>query len=140
MATRASKQVDRLRSIYPDLMQTLLSHPKTAVYAAGAKVVGDGGVGQGGGEKKGEREGDIAPMALVWAFAMVRSRAFAAGDDRFAFVPFLVSEHCSADRPLNPRLSLLIVVLGSCCRTCATSCCGGNGSVVGAMCHEKNSV
>lgn len=100
MATRAKKQVDRLHSIYPDLMQTLLSHPKTAVYAASAisKAVGGDRVGQGGGKQKGGGEGDIAPMALVWAFAMVRSRAFAAGDDRFSFVPFLVSEHCSADR------------------------------------------
>lgn len=116
MATRAKKQVDRLRSIYPDLMQTLLSHPKTAVYAASAtsKAVGGDRVGQGEGEQKGGGEGDIAPMALVWAFAMVRSRTFAAGDDRFAFVPFLVSEHCGADRsstcafPLPCPLSCLV--------------------------------
>ena len=84
MAKRAAKQVDRLRSIYPDLMRSLLSHPKTAIYAAGkTKEAG------GGGEAV---ESDVSPMALVWAFAMVRSRAFASNDDdRFAFVPFLVS-------------------------------------------------
>lgn len=76
MAKRAAKQVDRLRSIYPDLMRSLLSHPKTAIYAAGKA---DEAV-----------ESDVSPMALVWAFAMVRSRAFTSNDDRFALVPFLV--------------------------------------------------
>lgn len=37
-------------------------------------------------------EGGTAAMALAWAFAMVRSRAFVAEDDRFAFVPFMVRE------------------------------------------------
>lgn len=87
MAVRARKQVDRLRSLFPDLMQTLRSHPKTAAYAV---TPGEGS------EKQGAAAGatvetDVAPMALLWAFAMVRSRAFNAGDDQFAFVPFLVS-------------------------------------------------
>ena len=80
MAKRAAKQVDRLRSLYPDLMQSFLSHPKTAIYAA-KKATGAAG---------NKVESDVSPMALVWAFAMVRSRAFASNDDRFAFVPFMV--------------------------------------------------
>lgn len=94
MAKRAQKQVDRLRSLYPDLMQTMLSHPKTAMYASGKAVAG-----RGAGEATSSQAGiDTAPLALVWAFAMVRSRAFASEDDRFAFVPFLVStrEHSAA--------------------------------------------
>lgn len=83
---RARKQVDRLRSLYPSLMKTLLSHPKTTIYASDSKAVP---AGEKGVEEK--EESDVAPMALVWAFAMVRSRAFTAGDDRFAFVPFMVS-------------------------------------------------
>lgn len=83
MAKRAAKQVDRLRSIYPDLMRSLLSHPKTAIYAAGKAEEAGGG----GGEAV---QSDVSPMALVWAFAMVRSRAFTSNDDRFALVPFLV--------------------------------------------------
>lgn len=85
MAKRAAKQVNRLRSLYPDLMRSLLSHPKTAIY---------------GGRKAEEAgnseavESDVSPMALVWAFAMVRSRAFASNDDRFAFVPFMVRSKC----------------------------------------------
>ena len=86
MAERARKQVERVRSLYPDLMRSLLSHPKTAVYVTrqdqqGAAVQAP---------EAPEKETDTAPMALLWAFAMVRSRAFAADDDRFAFVPFLV--------------------------------------------------
>eukprot|EP00903_Cladosiphon_okamuranus_P008723 g8355.t1 len=84
MAERARKQVERVRSLYPDLMRSLRSHPKTAVYVA-RKAQGQ----QGAAEEPAEKETDAAPMALLWAFAMVRSRAFAADDDRFAFVPFL---------------------------------------------------
>lgn len=88
MAGRARKQVERLRSLYPGLMQqALLAHPRTAVYA-GVKTGSPGSKGEGGSV---EAESDVAPVALAWAFAMVRSRAFAGGDDRFAFVPFLVS-------------------------------------------------
>lgn len=93
MAGRARKQVERLRSLYPSLMQqTLLSHPRTAVYA-GVKTGSPGSKDEGSGVEGGAvgAESDVAPMALAWAFAMVRSRAFAGGDDRFAFVPFLVS-------------------------------------------------
>lgn len=82
MAERARKQIDRLRSLYPDLMQTLLSHRVTAGYVSTKD--GEDGVGA-------SAESDIAPMALTWAFAMVRSRAFTGQEDRFAFVPFLVS-------------------------------------------------
>lgn len=85
MAERARKQVERVRSLYPDLMRSLLSHPKTAVY-----VTRKAGDEQGAAAEAPEKETDAAPMALLWAFAMVRSRAFAADDDRFAFVPFLV--------------------------------------------------
>lgn len=89
MAGRARKQVERLRSLYPGLMQqTLLAHPRTAVYAD-IKTGSPGSKGEGGAVV--EAESDVAPVALSWAFAMVRSRAFAGGDDRFAFVPFLVS-------------------------------------------------
>lgn len=90
MAKRAAKQVDRLRSIYPDLMRSLLSHPKTAIYAAGkAEKAGSGEA----------VESDVSPMALVWAFAMVRSRAFASNDDRFALVPFMVRKQESVCVP-----------------------------------------
>jgi len=89
MAERARKQVKRMRSLYPDMMRTLLSHPKTAIYAARPKAEGDGTVGEA--KQEAEKETDAAPMALLWAFAMVRSRAFAADGNRFAFVPFLVS-------------------------------------------------
>jgi hypothetical protein len=63
-------------------MQTLLSHPHTAVYAdssSSSSCDTDG---------SGSSSSDI-PFALQWAFALVRSRAFAAGNDLFAFVPFL---------------------------------------------------
>ena len=53
------------------MMQTHLSHPYTAVYPR--EAVAGGGI----------------PYALQWAFALVRSRAFTAGPDLFAFVPFL---------------------------------------------------
>lgn len=86
MANRARKQVERLRSLYPDLMKTLLSHPQTLVYVPDAKPA----VGERQEPAAPEVERDVAPLALVWAFAMVRSRAFASSDDRFAFVPFLV--------------------------------------------------
>ncbi len=89
MAERARKQVERVRSLYPDMMRTLLSHPKTAVYAARTKA---GGGRETKGEGEAGKETDAAPMALLWAFAMVRSRAFAADENRFAFVPFLVRE------------------------------------------------
>lgn len=85
VAKRARKQVERLRSLYPDFMRSLLSHPKTAVYVAGSARDQPGAAAE-----TAEKETDAAPMALLWAFAMVRSRAFAADDDRFAFVPFLV--------------------------------------------------
>ncbi|CAN0415310.1 unnamed protein product [Ascophyllum nodosum] len=84
MAGRARRQVERLRSLYPGFMRTLLSHPRTAVYAAATE--------EWDGDSRGgpaSSESDVAPMALAWAFAMVRSRAFAGGDGRFAFVPFL---------------------------------------------------
>lgn len=91
MAERARKQVERMRSLYPDLMRSLLSHPKTAVYVAREAQDQQGAAETAGAaEEPAERETDAAPMALLWAFAMVRSRAFAADDDRFAFVPFLV--------------------------------------------------
>lgn len=86
IAKRAAKQVGRLRSLYPDLMRSLLSHPKTAIYAT--KKDAEAG--------SGEVESDVSPMALVWAFAMVRSRAFASNDDRFALVPFMVRNKKSA--------------------------------------------
>lgn len=91
MSRRARKQVERMRSLYPDLMHTLLSHPKTAIYVAKKAEGGQAEAGTGV-ETKGaaEKETDMAPMALMWAFAMVRSRAFTAEDNRFAFVPFLV--------------------------------------------------
>lgn len=95
MAARARKQIERLSSLFPVLMQTLLSHPQTAVYA----------------KKQGEpttKDNDAAPMALTWAFAMVRSRAFAANDNLFAFVPFLVSTYLSLVWSL---LCCLMVVL-----------------------------
>lgn len=90
MARRAAKQVDRLRSIYPDLMRSLLSHPKTAIYAAGKAEKARGGE---------TVESDVSPMALVWAFAMVRSRAFGSNDDRFALVPFMVRKQESVCVP-----------------------------------------
>eukprot|EP00752_Nemacystus_decipiens_P006521 g5872.t1 len=86
MAERARKQVDRVRSLYPDLMRSLLSHPKTAAYVARKA---EDRQGEAAAEGAAEKETDAAPLALLWAFAMVRSRAFAADDDRFAFVPFL---------------------------------------------------
>lgn len=67
------------------MMQTLLSHPQTARYA---KKQGGTAAAATSGQAE---ESDAAPMALAWAFAMVRSRAFAADSDLFAFVPFLVS-------------------------------------------------
>lgn len=91
MASRARKQLDRLRSLFPDMMCTLSYHPKTAVYAQTPRGADE--------QAAPPRRSDVAPMALAWAFAMVRSRAFAAGDDRFAFVPFLV-EHPSFAIPL----------------------------------------
>lgn len=99
MAARARKQVDRLRSLFPRMMESLLAHPKTAAYARKP----------GGGDTQAGASAatDVAPVALAWAFAMVRSRAFAAGDDRFAFVPFLVSGACPAvsdPSPLSHRL------------------------------------
>lgn len=87
MVGRARKQVERVRSLYPDLMKTLLSHPKTAIYAA-KKTEGE--VAEAAAAAVETKETDMAPMALLWAFAMVRSRAFTAEDNRFAFVPFLV--------------------------------------------------
>lgn len=90
MAERARKQVERMRSLYPDLMRSLLSHPKTAVYAARKTQDQQGATEGAAAQEAAEKETDAAPMALLWAFAMVRSRAFAADDDRFAFVPFLV--------------------------------------------------
>lgn len=98
MAERARKQVERMRSLYPDLMRSLLSHPKTAVYATrkaqdqqGAPAAAAAAAAAAAGaEDAADEETDAAPMALLWAFAMVRSRAFVADDDRFAFVPFLV--------------------------------------------------
>jgi hypothetical protein len=60
-------------------MQTLLSHPYTAVYANTDSTSSDSSIND---------SSDI-PFALQWAFALVRSRAFAAGNDLFAFVPFL---------------------------------------------------
>ncbi|CAM9302999.1 unnamed protein product [Ectocarpus sp. 4 AP-2014] len=108
MAERARKQVERVRSLYPDLMQTLLSHPKTAVYAARKTAKGE--VTAAAGEaataaatrEEAEKETDAVPMALLWAFAMVRSRAFAADGDRFAFVPFLdMANHGFADPAAN---------------------------------------
>lgn len=76
------------------MMRTLLSHPKTAVYAQTPR---------GSDEQAAPPMGsDVAPMALAWAFAMVRSRAFAAGNDRFAFVPFLVEHHLFVIRLLLP--------------------------------------
>lgn len=71
------------------MQQTLLAHPRTAVYAD-IKTGSPGSKGERGAVV--EAESDVAPVALSWAFAMVRSRAFAGGDDRFAFVPFLVSD------------------------------------------------
>lgn len=94
MVERARKQVQRMRSLYPDLMRTLLSHPKTAIYAAAASKTEEGATTAPAPaattKEVAEKETDIAPMALLWAFAMVRSRAFVAENDRFAFVPFLV--------------------------------------------------
>ncbi|CAM9247000.1 unnamed protein product [Pylaiella littoralis] len=103
MMGRARKQVERMRALYPDLMQTLLSHPKTAIYVA---KKADGGQAAAAAAAKtkdtAENETDLAPMALLWAFAMVRSRAFAAGDHRFAFVPFLdMANHGFAEPTAN---------------------------------------
>lgn len=102
MAERARKQVERVRSLYPGLMRTLLSHPKTAIYAArkttegeavaAAAAAGEAATGAATREAA-EKETDAVPMALLWAFAMVRSRAFAADGERFAFVPFLVGRN-----------------------------------------------
>lgn len=41
-------------------------------------------------EEAAEKETDMAPMALLWVFAMVRSRSVQADFVQFAFVPFLV--------------------------------------------------
>lgn len=96
MAERARKQVERVRSLYPGLMRTLLSHPKTAGYAARKTAEGEAAAAAGEAataaatKEAAVKETDAVPMALLWAFAMVRSRAFAADGDRFAFVPFLV--------------------------------------------------
>ncbi|CAN0524315.1 unnamed protein product, partial [Ectocarpus sp. 8 AP-2014] len=108
MAERARKQVERVRSLYPDLMRTLLSHPKTAVYATRKTAEGEAAAAAGetataaATKEAAEKETDAVPMALLWAFAMVRSRAFAADGDRFAFVPFLdMANHGFADPAAN---------------------------------------
>ncbi|CAN0295750.1 unnamed protein product, partial [Discosporangium mesarthrocarpum] len=95
MAEGARRQKERLTRLYPALMQTLLSHRITAPYSGISTTVGASGGGQEGpGRDRGGRAvgGGVdpgIPMALTWAFAMVRSRAFGAGEERFALVPFL---------------------------------------------------
>ncbi|CAM9407339.1 unnamed protein product, partial [Hapterophycus canaliculatus] len=105
MVERARKQVERMRSLYPDLMRTLLSHPKTAIYAAASATEQDAPTAAAAVSATKEvagKETDMAPMALLWAFAMVRSRAFVAEDDRFAFVPFLdMANHGFAEPVAN---------------------------------------
>jgi hypothetical protein len=66
------------------MMQTLLSHPYTAVYANT-----DSSSSSSSDSSTNNSDGSDIPFALQWAFALVRSRAFAAGNDLFAFVPFL---------------------------------------------------
>eukprot|EP00611_Tribonema_gayanum_P022634 TRINITY_DN4587_c0_g1_i1.p1 TRINITY_DN4587_c0_g1~~TRINITY_DN4587_c0_g1_i1.p1 ORF type:complete len:288 (-),score=101.68 TRINITY_DN4587_c0_g1_i1:82-945(-) len=72
LARRAQAQKDRLSGLFPLMMQTHMAHPRTACYSA----LGPGVL-------------QSLPFALQWAFALVRSRAFSAGNDQFAFVPFL---------------------------------------------------
>jgi hypothetical protein len=67
------------------MMQTLLSHPYTAVYA---NTDSSSSSSSDSDDDSSGSSSDI-PFALQWAFALVRSRAFAAGNDLFAFVPFL---------------------------------------------------
>mmetsp|Transcript_12989 Transcript_12989/g.16965 ORF Transcript_12989/g.16965 Transcript_12989/m.16965 type:complete len:405 (+) Transcript_12989:119-1333(+) len=69
MAKAAGQQNERLASHFPTLVEDGY-HPKLQIY----KDLG---------------MTSTVPNALMWSFALVRSRVFSASSERFAFVPFL---------------------------------------------------
>ncbi|CAM9646723.1 unnamed protein product [Chrysoparadoxa australica] len=68
----AKAQQARLKKLYPHLMLDHAAHPMTGGYA-----------------KLPPEVKETVPLPLQWAFAMVRSRCFAAGGGNFAFVPVM---------------------------------------------------
>ncbi|CAM9351837.1 unnamed protein product, partial [Phaeothamnion confervicola] len=101
MAGRAEQQQQRLRRLFPLLTSSLLVHPATAFYATAAKAAAAAAANAATARAAAAAAAAAAtaaraaamPTALQWAFALVRSRAFAAGAasgfEEFAFVPFL---------------------------------------------------